>query len=211
MFDAGGGLSGGILTYGGGTAPLVGTNVPVQVHGPAIDGGEPGVLTGLLTFATGNFQGQAGDSQTFGAGGTFEVHGDVSGASPIPSPQDPVIFSGQLGPAAAIFGGTPARPTFTFTSITPAVQVSSGATSLFPPQLQGIFSLALSHIAGELLDQGSGYSFEIIQTDFAAAGEAPPADPVPEARSLVLLGTGLALLAAMLRRRTAALSHASRV
>jgi len=84
--------TGASVSYAGGAASLVGSNINVsEVLGLDANGAVTGSLSinpGVLSFSTGNFTGYSSASGTetwsFGSGGTIAITGSVIGLSPFP-------------------------------------------------------------------------------------------------------------------------------
>lgn len=88
-FSTGAAVDAGVISYAGGAAPMVGTNIGIGlvrgVNTPSNNGVTDPVFAGLLNFTTGNFISyNAGlDEYFFGAGGSVTITGTGPGCTTI--------------------------------------------------------------------------------------------------------------------------------
>ncbi|HXG46601.1 MAG TPA: hypothetical protein VNO52_03180 [Methylomirabilota bacterium] len=104
------GLSGGTVSYAGGTSPLIGTNLPIsQVFGvPPGSSSITGVTGGDLDFATGPLLGSfdlSGDAfmNFYGSGGSLTLTGGVPAAGITPG--STLLQAAFAGPATLSYSG----------------------------------------------------------------------------------------------------------
>ncbi len=83
-FSGGLGTGHGLISWEGGSAPLIGTNIPIaHIEGqntPANDGNYDLVTQGVMNFTTGNLVSSVNGQYTFASGGTISITGGVLAA-----------------------------------------------------------------------------------------------------------------------------------
>jgi len=182
--------SGGTVTYAGGVAPLVGTNIPVSglnASGAPQNNGNYAVTGACGGFACLNFTtGNSTDGgNTFALGGTFTIVGAVTGIvgnTTLLTATSGVSATFQTG--ATFFFRTQGSDTKNQTLLT----FFFGATT--PPAW--VFD---GHVSGVGSTVGTGYSVPLVNSvDIANIS-------TPEPTSVFLLGTAMLGIATAIRRR----------
>ncbi len=206
-FGTGAAGAGGVLSYAGGAAPLVGSNIRIGVvSGDQTPLNPDDTHTvagnflpyGLLSFTTGAFQGYAGGAYTFGSGGSFQLFGNVPDAGIVGSGAGALLFAGNFDSASITKSGG-----FNLFSAT-------GTDTYENPQLVSYFGLApgtLFNFSSFIMATGAlgaGTPFSVAALNTIWANPDPPGQDAeattPEPASLLLLGSGLSLAAWAIRR-----------
>ena len=191
-----GGSGGGSISYAGGTAPLIGTNIPIGlVSGtdtPLNNGGSLLITgtcaggRGCLNFQTGNMVSNVGGVLTFGAGTAFTITGGISslglGNSTI------LLTASSVQATVQNIGGF-----FSFT-------LPNGSDTKNPTLVSYFFATAPISwaFAGSISGPPVNLSgFTITNETSVDIGNAA----VPEPMSVLLLGTTMVGVATIIRRR----------
>jgi len=183
---------GGAVTWSGGTAPLVGTDIAINtvcgIDTPLNDGVCFNVTDGFLSFTTGSYSGSDASNWYFNGGGTITVDGTIAGLGIF----DATLMSGSwtqanvfaLGDGVGIVGGN-----YNDTkNVALAAYFGLGSTGW-----QGTLNPSIAYIGAP----GSPINA------MAMAGDVVNSSPIPEPASMALLGSGLLSLGAMIRRKRA--------
>ena len=184
-FDSPGG---GSISYAGGSSPLVGTDIPVDMVSQ-IPGGPFGVACSncFLNFQTGNLVTGDASQYTFASGGSITLTGLVAGMS---------------GGAVTLFSGS-----FDGLTTMNAQGINGDSFSDFKdPVLLALFGLPGGPYAGNLnmMFTATLTSSPTAFTSMPDGGDVVNNPTVPEPGTLLLLSSGLGSLRYLVRRRRVA-------
>jgi hypothetical protein len=190
-------LPAGTVSYAGGSTPLVGTNIAVNdvtgIFTPSNNGSVFDIIDGTLDFTTGVFVSSTTDTWVFKPGGTVTLDGCVEGGGPCGPGDTPVLL------ASGTFTGTP-------------TVIDTGGVN----KIVGAIGLDIKNpLLTELFGLGSGGNYAFGLNYSFKASNAPPNKfkstvagsgdftntVIPEPASILLLGSSLLGLAAVLARR----------
>jgi hypothetical protein len=206
-FSTGGGVDTGTLTYAGGAAPLIGTDILIGlvkgVSTPSNSGVSDPITLGLLSFTTGDFVSFSAGTYTFGSGGSISIMGTGPGCTTVggcggntpdttsgPNLLTGLDVSAQFGPSGLL-----------------SLAITNGSDTKDPLLVQ-FFGLVPATIPGwnfsgtihaSLDSGGTGGAFAADSTGSTDIANTP----VPEPASIILLGSVLVGITSLVHRRRA--------
>jgi hypothetical protein len=195
IIDFQGGTPGGTVAYTTAGGDLTGTGIVIDtlfgINTPQ-NAGTYVVTGGQLNFETGALTGSSGTTYTFGGGGYFNITGSVADAS------NNIIASGTLLQGSFVNATVDeSNGAIVLTTSSGADTKNSDLVSYFglPSGTQWAFGPATTHVATTSLNSTDGtFTGSAFSTDV-------PNQVVPEPASMMLFGSGLAGLSALIRRR----------
>jgi hypothetical protein len=216
-FGTGAAGKGGTISYAGGAAPLVGTGIRIGVvtgvdtplnndDGHDIVG--EFVPYGILNFTTGAFQGYMGGTYSFGPGGSFQLYGNVPDAGITGSGDGALLFSGAFDSAS--IGKTGGLDLFSAMGVD--TQENPLLVSYFGLAPATLFEFSSYIMSMGTMTGGNAFSVSAFSTDWAnpdpPSVEATSEAVAPEPTSLLLLGSGLAMVGRAAKRNRRKASQA---
>jgi hypothetical protein len=195
--------SAGLISYAGGSAPLVGSSIPIAgvsgMQTPQNSGAFLPCTACVLNFTTGAFASSASNVWTFYNGGSLDLTGtvDLGGGNQATG----TLLSGYFGatqPTVTAFGNS-----FNIAGAAFATQVNSSLANYFgtptaPFMYLGNFNISFT-TPGSVLPPNAFASNMVLSGDVVAQ--------TPEPMSVILLGTTLVLCGGVGRRWIRALQR----
>ncbi len=196
----------GVISYAGGTKPLVGKNIQVDnvlgLGTPAHDNATVNIIGGLLNFTTGNFSGASTTPSAwdFSGGGTITLTGcadlDHDGGACDAQDASGTLLTGTFDNATVLAMSSVSKI------------LGAGVIDIKNPQLAQFFGLPFGstdfYTGGlNLSFRASGLPPHSFRSSVALSGDMFDSPPLPEPASLVLFGSGLLLLGFVTRRISA--------
>jgi hypothetical protein len=190
IIDFGGQAAGGTVAYSTPGGDLTGTGIIIETVtgiGTPQNAGTYVVTNGVLNFETGALSNVSGTTYDFSGGGYFTITGTISGVA------SGTLLSGSFVDAKV----DESNGAIILTTSSGSDTKNADLVSYFglPSGTQFAFGPATTHVATTSLDTTNGtFSGTAFSTDI-------PNQVVPEPASMMLFGSGLAGLSALIRRR----------